>query len=603
MRKRCGYILFFLIVSFAAPVVRGESGSAEISEGESASENLAFLIFDAAPDASYDIGKNGSALLSTAATSSGIAAFNDLASSFDLYSFLKTGSNPQAPGMPSGLSATGDYSGCAQCDWLANPEPNVTGYRLYFGTLSVEQGAASYEDSLDVGTYSHYKICGLGEGTYYFALKAINSYGLISTFSKEASTFVSAGSAQGPAPPAQVTSAENAPGCALIGWRANSEPDIAGYVLYYGTTSVAGGGAAHYADSISAGTGTNQQVCGLAPGTYYFAVKAFNTGGIYSPYSIEKSLAITGVDTDSPIFSSFSPADRSVNIPVNTGISFLISDTGSGVDTNSVSILIDSQSPSSVVFAGDASALFVTCWPPQDFASQSLVDVSVAAGDLSQPANTGSISWSFTTGSSVDNSAPQFCCLDPANGAAEVSRLTDIVVGISDDGSGVDPGSIAFFINDVLADIKVEGGGGELKVTYANSEGFIPGSVVDIRVEACDLSSSPKCSILANYSFSVSNYQDTSESARIIPDGFWAENPIKPLEVRNLPFGWTVNIFNVSGRIVRRFRNSVGDGYNWVWDFRNDHRYKVARSLYLIRIADESGRVREKGRFLVQKTP
>ncbi len=69
-----------------------------------------------------------------------------------------------------------------------------------------------------------------------------------------------------------------------IAWNRNPEPDIAGYVVHWGTQSGV------YTSSSNVGNVTTQQVTGLADGTvYYFVVKAYNTAGVMSGYSSEVS--------------------------------------------------------------------------------------------------------------------------------------------------------------------------------------------------------------------------------------------------------------------------------------------------------------------------
>ena len=92
-------------------------------------------------------------------------------------------------------------------------------------------------------------------------------------------------------------------------------------------------------------------------------------------------------------------------------------------------------------------------------------------------------------------------------------------------------------------------------------------------------------------------------SAAIVPDGFWVSDPNRPLEVQNVPLGWTVRIFDLSGLEVRRFQNDQSDNYDWSWDFTNDDGQQVARAIYLIRVTDDSGNVRANGRFVVQIDP
>ena len=59
-----------------------------------------------------------------------------------------------------------------------------------------------------------------------------------------------------------------------VAWDANSEPDLAGYILYYGTSSP------DYLYNVDVGNTTGCTISGLDQGgIYYFAAKAYNTIG------------------------------------------------------------------------------------------------------------------------------------------------------------------------------------------------------------------------------------------------------------------------------------------------------------------------------------
>ena len=73
-----------------------------------------------------------------------------------------------------------------------------------------------------------------------------------------------------------------------LAWDASVSPNITGYKVYVGTSS------GNYGTPITIGNQTTYTVTGLTPGTYYFAVTAFDTNGDESGFSNEVSQTIGG---------------------------------------------------------------------------------------------------------------------------------------------------------------------------------------------------------------------------------------------------------------------------------------------------------------------
>jgi hypothetical protein len=75
-------------------------------------------------------------------------------------------------------------------------------------------------------------------------------------------------------------------GTAVLTWNANTDA-VAGYNVYFGTTSHT------YGTPVDVGNLTTYTVTSLNPGTYYFAVKAYNSGRTESGFSNEVAKLIT----------------------------------------------------------------------------------------------------------------------------------------------------------------------------------------------------------------------------------------------------------------------------------------------------------------------
>ena len=71
---------------------------------------------------------------------------------------------------------------------------------------------------------------------------------------------------------------------ATLAWQPSSDPTVMGYQLYYGTASRT------YTGTVNVGPATTATVSNLTNGTtYYFAVTAYNSSGVQSPFSNEAS--------------------------------------------------------------------------------------------------------------------------------------------------------------------------------------------------------------------------------------------------------------------------------------------------------------------------
>jgi hypothetical protein len=71
---------------------------------------------------------------------------------------------------------------------------------------------------------------------------------------------------------------------AALAWQPSSDPTVMGYQLYYGTASRT------YTGTVNVGPATTATVSNLTNGTtYYFAVTAYNSSGVQSPFSNEAS--------------------------------------------------------------------------------------------------------------------------------------------------------------------------------------------------------------------------------------------------------------------------------------------------------------------------
>jgi hypothetical protein len=570
------------------------------------------FLFNMRPGGVYSVDKNDVNFTNLTAGPMGSMSYGDDVTSGDIYRILWTDDNPVAPGTPTGLQAAGNDLGCASLTWdTPDPGEYVYEYVLAWGPNEgnlVDSALVSVSSVSSQGGVSTYTHCGFADGRYCFVLRAHNSYDLWSPYSVWACTDISGGDPQGPPAPGNVTVSESDFGCAAVSWDAVGDPSVTGYVVYYGDESVAGGAATAYDDSLDVGNSTSTERCGFRAGTWYFAVKSYTGSGERSAYSAERSLAMSGVDVTSPTVSNLSPPDGATGVATNASVFFSVSDAQTGVDSTSVTVTFNGSDQGSVNTVGTPQAYAVVAGPSNDFAANSTVTVEVAVSDRADPPNQTTVSWSFETGSGVvvDTDAPVFAGMTPEGGSDRAEPDTEIRVNVTDGGLGVDISSVQFYVNDAAVAFTTEGDAHDLTLVYPNDDGFTAGEVITVRVVACDLASPPNCAELSDYSFTVKQAftgLPAGDVGVIVPNGFWANDPTRPLEIRDMPVSWTVRIFDTAGRQVRSYTNNEMDGQDWLWDFTNDHGQRVARAMYLVRVTDVDGNVRQSGRFLVQADP
>lgn len=169
--------------------------------------------------------------------------------------------------------------------WNPSPSPDVQGYFVYYGTQS-----GIYDTSIWVQGDTQVDIYNLVQGvTYYFAVTTVNSSGLESAPSAEMSYTIPV--IEPPQDPPTVQQKLPDP-TVTVSWNASPSPDVAGYIVYYGTQSGV------YDNWLNVGAGDSVDVGGLDENTtYYFAVSAYDDAGEESIYSPESFCFVQPVST------------------------------------------------------------------------------------------------------------------------------------------------------------------------------------------------------------------------------------------------------------------------------------------------------------------
>jgi hypothetical protein len=133
-------------------------------------------------------------------------------------------------------------------------------------------------------------------------------------------------------------------------WNPNPEPNIAGYSVSYGTTS------GSYTTTVDVGKVTSAVMTVTAGQKYYFAVRAYNTGGAMSPYSAEVSATVSGT-TSGPSIVNLSPSSGAVGTMVTVaGANFGSTKGTSTVTFNGTAATPTTWSASSIAVPAPAGA-------------------------------------------------------------------------------------------------------------------------------------------------------------------------------------------------------------------------------------------------------
>ena len=187
--------------------------------------------------------------------------------------------------------------------WLASPDIDLAGYRLYMGNSS-----RMYGEPVELGLRTSYTTDELVEGlTYYFAITAYDTLNNESEFSNEVDVLIPLPDTEPPSNPV-ISDYMIRNNKVIINWLENSEEDLAGYKVYKGNSS------RNYESSMNVNASTTFTSRELELGvTYYFAVTAYDEVDNESGYSAEVEVMIPLPDIVPPMI----PVISSYNLEQN----------------------------------------------------------------------------------------------------------------------------------------------------------------------------------------------------------------------------------------------------------------------------------------------
>ena len=208
------------------------------------------------------------------------------------------------PAVPRAFTAASE-DGAVSLSWMANFESNIAGYRLYIS-----------DQTLEVGNIETFRLTGLQNGVpIVVSLSAFNSAGNESAKTRPLVVIPTADpggeDTTSPTPPTGLITTP-ADGIVAVSWSANSEPDVAGYLVFFGDTP------GEYFAFFEVQDGTELRVSGAENDVaLYVVVSAYDLSGNVSEFSEEVEVTPTAQEsslipnqegwpfqTESEVFSS-----------------------------------------------------------------------------------------------------------------------------------------------------------------------------------------------------------------------------------------------------------------------------------------------------------
>jgi len=225
---------------------------------------------------------------------------------------------------------------------------------------------------------------------------------------------------------------------ATVTWNANSESDLAGYKIYYGTSPRTGTDPktctlCGYSNSVNAGNVTSYNLSSLTDGlTYYFSVSAYDTSGNESSFSTEVSKAMPLTpDATAPTVSITAPSGGTVSGSVSFNAS--ASDPIVSGQVNSGLKLI-TLSVDGSVFATSSSSSISKSLDTTTLTNASHTLTAVAQDNAGNQSSTASVT--ITVNNAAAQKFPRTVSLTGLEGLSAIPAGTTITATVVSPSSG-----------------------------------------------------------------------------------------------------------------------------------------------------------------------
>ncbi|HOD77836.1 MAG TPA: fibronectin type III domain-containing protein [Syntrophorhabdus sp.] len=197
--------------------------------------------------------------------------------------------------------------------WNASPEPDIAGYKIYYGTAS-----RVYDWSIDAKKVTTFTVSGLADGrTYYFAVTAYDTSNLESTYSNEVSTSTCRYSISPPGqsfPASGGTGSINVSTQSACSWNASS--NVSWMTITSGSRGT-GNGTVYYSINANSDSSSRTASSTIAKNTFTVTQEGNST----TTYTITASAGTGGTISPAGTVTVSRNASRSFTITPSTGYS------------------------------------------------------------------------------------------------------------------------------------------------------------------------------------------------------------------------------------------------------------------------------------------
>lgn len=216
---------------------------------------------------------------------------------------------------------------------------------------------------------------------------------------------------------------------------------------------------------------------------------------------------ITARDSLPPFVSFNYPGNNEVEIERDTTIQIHLRDDYSGIDVQSIRMMMDSVLVAPIMEIYDSCHVGLSYAPESGFQFNDHVFVQIEASDRAkQPNAMAPFQFEFSTVTDIE--PPYITSRVPAPNDTSVAPSPGISIEIADEKAGVDSSTIALLINDAIVPFQLSGNKYLYQVNYQFEHPLNYMEWVDVAIVAADFSNPANAMDTSRYTFRITREKD-----------------------------------------------------------------------------------------------